>query len=396
MRLPLVILSSILVLGSWSLGAEPQEAADLGAMLTRLETGAVTEADLIRFESASRDAAGRGVALDVPRMLRIVDDADLPYQVRAVSLRVVARAGQRSQEGLRELAQRASGWVESAARGPEPPYPDGEHSTHVGFVSTFWTALQSYPLSTIQGVPEAIQFIVTLAGSKQSAIEPNVPRQAVDLLISLNLPVETASNHAVSILRSCDSTSLRDAASLGSLILPEHREALRAMVRGAGDDFASIPWACVYALAHVGDAWIAEECARRAARVPAAGWDPTTTRVMVGHFNQAITMVRAQSEEHGLLGLVKTLPMRDQELRRWALDRAVEVGEDSVRIRAAVLDFAESALAALRSVKDERLRSWETSSTLYWIKEWGQSKGILRADDLRSVEPHPMSGKLMP
>lgn len=387
MKSLLTVLILILFVTIYSYGAEPREAAQaLAESLTRLESHrAASEADLLEIESVLRDAAERGVPLDVPRMLRVVDDAGLPFPVRATSLRVLAELGKQSGEVLHEIARRGRVWVSTATRGPDAHDPE-EWSSCVGFISTFWKTLQSYPHAVILGAPEAIEFIADLGGSKECAIEPDVPRQAVALLIALKLPLDTASKYAVSILRSrSDSTSL-ELAALASLIPPEHRESLRSMVRDTGDGVEAFPWGCAFALAHVGDAWVGEELTRRAARVQ------VSDQHSLALFERGIAMVRAQSNGNGLLELVRTLPSESQELRRWALNRAIETGTDSQEIRHAVLDFAGSSAATLRSIQNERLRTMRTSTTLFWLKEWGLKNGILRDGDLAEVSPHPGRG----
>lgn len=367
------------------------DASDLNEMLTRLETpGAVTESDLIQFESASRDAAERGVPLDVKRMLRIVDDESLPLEVRATSLRVLVEVGKNSGEVLHELARRGRAWVATRLDPNDPKAWSPEMLSSSEMMGRFFMALRSYPVEAIRGDPEAIEFIVDLALSR--TFDPGMMQNSVALLISLNLPPETASNYAVSILQSRgDSTSLQQAASLGSLVLPQQREALRAVVHNAGDAAEVFPWGSAYALAHVGDAWVGEEFARRAARV--TGTDQSS-RYLLRALDKGIAMIRAQSEENGLLDLVRMLPAGETELREWALNRAVEIGTNRQAIRQAVLDFAGSATKDLQSIENEKLRSMRTSSTLFWLKEWGFENDILRKDDLAKVRPHPSHGKL--
>ncbi len=402
MKSLLTVLSLILFTTFCCDGAEPREPApNLDTLLTRLETpGAVTELDLVQFESAARDAAARGVPLDVPRMLRIVDDTGLPWQVRTASLRVVVEFGKQSEEVLAVLAHRGRVWFSIAARGPDARDPE-EQSRSAGFAWIFWMGLQSYPHTAILGVPEAIEFIVDLAGSSDGTIDLNVPQNALALLLSLKLPPDTASGYAVSILRSRHpaTSSLWEVASFGSMVLPEHYELLRTMVRDAGDEAEIFPWGSAYVLAHVGDAWVGEELTRRAARV--TGTDQAS-RYLLHDYERAIVMVRAQSKEDGLLELVRTLPARlvrtlpvyDEELRRWALNRAVEVGTAPQEVRQAILDFAASATTAMRSIQIEKLRSMHTSSTLFWLKEWGLKNGVLRDGDLAEVHPHPSHGRL--
>jgi hypothetical protein len=264
-----------------------------------------------------------------------------------------------------------------------------EYSSIAFAMSTLILRMENEPMLTWAGqTPSSLTLVSHSALGNTPVVTSQAQHAAVDVLVALDVDAATKSETALNIISSRMNLTSVDHRLL-SLLDERARDSLVAIVnQSLSEDLQSLPIAPIYALAHLGDTRLLEllqridvEAKRISEQNASASRKIRDIPKTVPHWR---AMVLSQESEASLLEFIKTFSESEAYwLHRWSINRAIELGIDSRKIRESILAFERSHRHMM--IGDD-LANIKHQMHMVSIKALAQDAGILRANDMGHVK----------
>ncbi len=310
------------------------------------------------------------------RLRVIIDDPERPVPARRALLEVAAaKADQRIALGVLGLARE---WVAALphAKGDEIVSGDNELGRKLVLLHRFLDLLEEGPLADHLGArPETLDLLREVV--TETFIDPQKGVRATRLIASSGAPLELRRATAEAII-AAHGRGTQPPLALIRLLDSSSLPKLRALVRQSNDP-DSFHFGAAAALAHLGDREILPDL--EAAR-------PSLRKKHVNIENYVVYYIWQINVQHPAAKLLEYIASAEDigraRPRMWAVRRALELGLDREKIRAAVLEHASKVEP--KEFRQQTGRVVEVWPSLSTIKAEAIELGVLRADDLPEVK----------